>query len=340
MVLDITYPPSELTKMLESVGPHFFCQVFKEERFEGGGDDRDTASCGRYSVELSATGLGTTDIHFALPNVCTDLVITELFNADNTTKDLHKKIGSATVAVTEMRFQKLRDNYRSCMIESFDIKTGDALTEMGAFVALLRQLQSFCISHDTRHLAVLGIEEWFTDFLALVGFKRCGCERVHEGVDVLPRLCMDLPIQPSGSPTLREEDTPMYSSPFREVVNVSTAAEKKEKENTQWTANLINFGNPQYRKMGDKKEYCTHWIMRGNCAYTHVGCRYKHEIPFDKKKRYEIGVRKIPQWFKESELWYPWLQNAEGLEREDLYEYRHHHGRSTDPSILYRAYEE
>jgi hypothetical protein len=47
-----------------------------------------------------------------------------------------------------------------------------------------------------------------------------------------------------------------------------------------------------------KKEYCTHWLRRGECDYTQQGCRYKHEMP-DLKKLREIGFREIPRWYSE-----------------------------------------
>ena len=47
-----------------------------------------------------------------------------------------------------------------------------------------------------------------------------------------------------------------------------------------------------------KREYCTHWLRRGECDYTQQGCRYKHEIP-DLKKLREIGFREVPRWYSE-----------------------------------------
>jgi hypothetical protein len=48
-----------------------------------------------------------------------------------------------------------------------------------------------------------------------------------------------------------------------------------------------------------KKEYCTHWIKTGECDWTAVGCKFKHEMPSIEKLR-ELGfVRGIPRWWKE-----------------------------------------
>ncbi|KAL1794533.1 hypothetical protein ACET3X_007954 [Alternaria dauci] len=48
-----------------------------------------------------------------------------------------------------------------------------------------------------------------------------------------------------------------------------------------------------------KKEYCTHWIKTGECDWTAVGCKFKHEMPSIEKLR-ELGfARGIPRWWKE-----------------------------------------
>ncbi|KAE8869425.1 hypothetical protein PTNB73_04478 [Pyrenophora teres f. teres] len=47
-----------------------------------------------------------------------------------------------------------------------------------------------------------------------------------------------------------------------------------------------------------KKEYCTHWIRTGECSFTAVGCKFKHEMP-GIEKLHELGFRSIPQWWKE-----------------------------------------
>jgi hypothetical protein len=48
-----------------------------------------------------------------------------------------------------------------------------------------------------------------------------------------------------------------------------------------------------------KKEYCTHWIKTGECDWTVIGCKYKHEMPSLEKLR-ELGfTRGVPKWWKE-----------------------------------------
>lgn len=47
-----------------------------------------------------------------------------------------------------------------------------------------------------------------------------------------------------------------------------------------------------------KKEFCTHWIQTGECAFTSVGCKYKHEMPAIDKLR-QLGFTQMPKWWKE-----------------------------------------
>ena len=58
--------------MLESLGPHFFSRIFKEEGDGVGSDASDAALFETYHIELSATGLGINDILFAVLRVYTD----------------------------------------------------------------------------------------------------------------------------------------------------------------------------------------------------------------------------------------------------------------------------
>ena len=48
-----------------------------------------------------------------------------------------------------------------------------------------------------------------------------------------------------------------------------------------------------------KKEYCTHWIKTGECAFISVGCKFKHEIPSVEKLRQLGFTQGTPKWWKE-----------------------------------------
>ncbi|KAF2215867.1 hypothetical protein CERZMDRAFT_94255 [Cercospora zeae-maydis SCOH1-5] len=48
----------------------------------------------------------------------------------------------------------------------------------------------------------------------------------------------------------------------------------------------------------DKKVFCTHWIMTGDCKFVQQGCRYKHEMPSEASLK-ELGIRHTPRWWLE-----------------------------------------
>ncbi|CAG9999641.1 unnamed protein product [Clonostachys byssicola] len=47
------------------------------------------------------------------------------------------------------------------------------------------------------------------------------------------------------------------------------------------------------------KEYCDKWVHEGVCAFTQQGCRYKHEMPYDKATQQSLGLfHGLPIWWK------------------------------------------
>ncbi|CAO2655566.1 Nn.00g043690.m01.CDS01 [Neocucurbitaria sp. VM-36] len=85
-----------------------------------------------------------------------------------------------------------------------------------------------------------------------------------------------------------------------------------------------------------KKEYCTHWIKTGECAFTSIGCKFKHEMPTTEKLR-ELGFSQgMPRWWKEKSAIATrgptWMQRrlAHGNEDEEAPTMRHF----PDPSTL------
>ncbi|KAK0720573.1 hypothetical protein B0H67DRAFT_682471 [Lasiosphaeris hirsuta] len=53
------------------------------------------------------------------------------------------------------------------------------------------------------------------------------------------------------------------------------------------------------------KIYCDKWVHEGVCAFTQQGCKYKHEMPFDKATQHSLGLfHGLPAWWKkhQSEL--------------------------------------
>tara|TARA_R110002003_G_scaffold991_10_gene21922 strand:+ start:12959 stop:14125 length:1167 start_codon:yes stop_codon:yes gene_type:complete len=72
-----------------------------------------------------------------------------------------------------------------------------------------------------------------------------------------------------------------------------------------------------------KKEFCTHWIKTGECAFISVGCKYKHEMPAIDKLR-ELGFTQLPKWWKEKSAITSrgptWMQRrlASGSDEQDI----------------------
>ncbi|CAJ2503258.1 Uu.00g106520.m01.CDS01 [Anthostomella pinea] len=55
-------------------------------------------------------------------------------------------------------------------------------------------------------------------------------------------------------------------------------------------------GGPGQRR---PKIYCDKWVHEGVCAFTQQGCKYKHEMPFDKVTQHQLGLfHGFPAWWK------------------------------------------
>ena len=47
------------------------------------------------------------------------------------------------------------------------------------------------------------------------------------------------------------------------------------------------------------KVYCDKWVHEGICAFTQQGCRYKHEMPYDKATQRSLGLfHGFPTWWR------------------------------------------
>lgn len=303
--------PSEESTVLMSLGPHFFSRVFKEEGDKGRVDDPDATAPETYFIELLATGLGTHDILFAMPKLCTDLVAIEFLNLDTTENLQPEKIGSATVSMTETRFQKSDDNFKSCIIEQLTIETEASLTYTGAFAAILRPIQSLCIEKRAEHLAMAGTQSIRlpSGLLKQAGFDLCECNLLYKGIRAKFQLCMDLPTPPADTPASKDEASSRDGHLICEKHGVVVAAEE-----TQPAANFANIGDFLVRQ----KTHCIHWILKGECAFWQTGCRYKHEMPVTRAEFDRVGLRKVPPWFIQSEYWGPWYQGVPAGELEGL----------------------
>ena len=134
--------------------------------------------------------------------------ITGLLDAYTVDEEQRRKVGSATVSMTGTRSQDSKDVYRSCKIEQLEVETGDILTNMAALVAMLRHIQSFCVRHHAKHLAMVSMQgsRWVSDLLKPTGFNSCDCERLNKHDGVENQLCMALPTSRTGSPIRIDAD--------------------------------------------------------------------------------------------------------------------------------------
>ncbi|KAK7976180.1 MFS general substrate transporter [Apiospora arundinis] len=56
---------------------------------------------------------------------------------------------------------------------------------------------------------------------------------------------------------------------------------------------------PQQFPQRRPKIYCDKWVHEGVCAFTQQGCKYKHEMPFDKLTQHQLGLfHGLPAWWK------------------------------------------
>ncbi|KAI1270554.1 hypothetical protein F5Y18DRAFT_434877 [Xylariaceae sp. FL1019] len=58
-------------------------------------------------------------------------------------------------------------------------------------------------------------------------------------------------------------------------------------------------GSGSFPNQRRPKIYCDKWVHEGVCAFTQQGCKYKHEMPFDKKTQNQLGLfHGFPAWWK------------------------------------------
>ncbi|KAI4617182.1 uncharacterized protein J4E87_008422 [Alternaria ethzedia] len=123
--------------------------------------------------------------------------------------------------------------------------------------------------------------------------------------------------------------TPRLSHPLPAIVNTAEPPRPTPTATTERPSSLTDTFASIYQKDAQrlgyrlphpsgiepdpsKKEYCTHWIKTGECDWTAIGCKFKHEMPGIEKLR-ELGfVRGIPKWWKEKSAIGPrpptWMQ--------------------------------
>ncbi|KAI0134747.1 hypothetical protein BJ170DRAFT_215456 [Xylariales sp. AK1849] len=61
------------------------------------------------------------------------------------------------------------------------------------------------------------------------------------------------------------------------------------------------------------KIYCDKWVHEGVCAFTQQGCKYKHEMPFDKVTQHQLGLfHGLPAWWKKHQAELARLRDVSG----------------------------
>ena len=282
-------PSERQDTTFKSFGPNFFSRILKEER-EGQNDTSDVDLQETYCVELSARGLGMNGIVFIVLRVYSDLGATDFPDAEDAGKDEQTIVGSATLSVTETSF---RNKDRSCQIEQLKVSTGNALNDVVTLTAILRRIRFLCIDIEVDHLTIVPPDGscWFSGILKPAGFKICRCVH-HAYVGVGIQLCMVLP-----SPATISEGHPQAPT--------SSGVVWTAPKNVRPASKIAEKSGPSA-----KKEYCSHWIMHGECEYTQMGCKYKHEIPLDEETRQRIGLLNIPGWFRDSPKYDEFLQHV------------------------------
>jgi len=69
-----------------------------------------------------------------------------------------------------------------------------------------------------------------------------------------------------------------------------------------------------------RKIFCSHWIKSGECAFTAVGCRFKHEMPPVDQLR-KLGFLGVPRWYKEKSAiesrGLTWMQRRMNVNKDD-----------------------
>ncbi|KAM0798989.1 hypothetical protein BDR22DRAFT_857387 [Usnea florida] len=177
---------------------------------------------------------------------------------------------------------------------------------MEASIAMLRRIQYFCAQHNAEYLTMahaLG-SCWSPGLLELAGFKFCDCERVEmQGL----HFCMDFPTPPRHQGTGISRPASQEATDTAGMIAQGLIDDIVKKATASRTTPVTSQPAAQ---IANKKEYCSHWLHRGECAYTQTGCRYKHEMPADQETLEKCGIREIPRWFMESPHYEEYLQKT------------------------------
>ena len=215
-------------------------------------------------------------------------------------------VGFATVFLFKTSFPDSDGVYISCKIGQLEVKTGDNLIKMEASIALLRRIQYFCAQHNAEYLTMAHALDswWLPGLLELAGFQFCDCERVEmQGL----HFCMDFQTPPRLQGTGISRPASQEATDTAGMIAQGRIDDILKKATASRTTPITSQPAAQ---IANKKEYCSHWMHRGECDYMQSGCRYKHEMPADQETLEKCGFREIPRWFKESPHYEEYLQKT------------------------------
>ncbi|KAH8592698.1 hypothetical protein B0O99DRAFT_743329 [Bisporella sp. PMI_857] len=137
------------------------------------------------------------------------------------------------------------------------------------------------------------------DELGKIDFVKVQCTTGPENMIVLPPL--QLPRGVAGQPDGKEE---MVAAAF---INTLPSLQARRPDGAGETEVQMHIDSivaasppaPAVPIPRRHKVYCDKWLHEGVCAFTQLGCRFKHEMPLDKATQVALGLNHgLPAWYK------------------------------------------
>ncbi|KEZ38618.1 hypothetical protein SAPIO_CDS10615 [Scedosporium apiospermum] len=119
--------------------------------------------------------------------------------------------------------------------------------------------------------------------------------------DLLPEL-KDIPRMQNSSAGMIVLPQPMGIPPAGVASNTCPVVIKSPRNGTAQASDSIQSQIDNIVKSAPvrrPKIYCDKWVHEGVCAFTQQGCKYKHEMPFDRQTQHQLGLfHGLPAWWK------------------------------------------
>ncbi|EJT80793.1 hypothetical protein GGTG_00787 [Gaeumannomyces tritici R3-111a-1] len=92
--------------------------------------------------------------------------------------------------------------------------------------------------------------------------------------------------------------TIVKATPAAKDHDSSTSSSPGSPDNVQSRIDDIVASQPETKKK-KVKVFCDKWVHDGVCAFTQQGCRYKHEMPYDRATQVSLGLfQGFPSWWR------------------------------------------